>query len=334
MVSRRTPDILRREKLETTLPILLDLFVATKQTEGKSPNTIIWYQKRLGEFVRYLGDTPRLADFSINTARAFVAHLQERDSRFDNHPLVPRKEGGLSPFTIHSHVRAIKAFASWLHEEGFTTTNVMLRLKRPSLPKPMIEVLTDEELDRLVNSINPNTFLGLRLLTCTLLILDTGIRASELLGLKTDDINWQNDTLVVWGKGSKQRLVGFDPQTKKYLLRYINAFRPEPLNPNTGEVFLTVQGTPLSYNALAHMVKRAGQKADIPRLHPHLLRHTFAVKYLMNGGDVMTLKLILGHTTLEVTQMYMHLAESQVRIQQQRFSPVSRLKISNRKRRS
>ena len=91
----------------------------------------------------------------------------------------------------------------------------MLRLKRPTLPKPMIEVLTDEGLI-VVNSINPNTFLGLRLLTCTLLILDTGIPGQRAARAQADDINWQNDTLVVWGKGSKQRLVGFDPQTKKY----------------------------------------------------------------------------------------------------------------------
>jgi site-specific recombinase XerD len=115
-------------------------------------------------------------------------------------------------------------------------------------------------------------------------------------------------------------------------LRYINAFRPEPANPNTKEVLLSVGGTTLTYDALSHLVKRAGGNAKIPRLHSHLFRHTFAVKYLMNGGDVMTLKLILGHTSLDVTQVYMHLAESHVKIQHERFSPVSRLKIRQRKR--
>jgi integrase/recombinase XerC/integrase/recombinase XerD len=318
--------------METTLPVLLDLFVATKQTEGKSRNTTIWYNKRLSDFVRFIGEDPKLPDFTVANARAFVAHLQERVTRYDSHPISPIREGGLSAFTIHSYVRAIKAFSSWLNEEGFISTNVMSRMKRPALPKPMIEVLTDEEIDRLVNSLNPNTFLGLRLLTTVLLFLDTGIRASEILGLKVDDLDWANGTLRVWGKGNKQRQVSFDPQTKKYLLRYINAFRPEPANPNHKEILLSVQGTPLTYDALSHLVKRAGENVGIPRLHAHLFRHTFAVKYLMNGGDVMTLKLILGHTSLDVTQVYMHLAESQVKIQHERFSPVSRLKISHRKR--
>ena len=92
-----------------------------------------------------------------------------------------------------------------------------------------------------------------------------------------------------------------------------------------------MRGTPLTYDALAHLIKRAGRNVGIPRLHAHLLRHTFAVKYLMNGGDVMTLRLILGHASLDVTQGYMHLAASHVKIQQERFSPVSRLKIRYRK---
>lgn len=331
-MGHRTQDILRREKMETTLPVLLDLFIATKQSEGKSRNTTLWYRKRLTTFIRSIGDDPKLPDLTLANARAFVAQLQERETCYNGHPFRPVREGGLSAFTIHSYVRAIKAFSTWLHEEGFTPADVTRKLKRPSLPKPMIEILSDEEIERLVNSLNPKTFLGLRLLTICLLFLDTGIRASELLGLKLDDINWEIDTIRVWGKGNKQREVAFDAQTKKYLLRYINAFRPEPANPHTKEVFLSVQGTALTYNALAHLLKHVGENVGIARLHAHLFRHTFAVKYLMNGGDVMTLKLILGHASLDVTQVYMHLAASHVQIQQQRFSPVSRLKINYRKR--
>ena len=147
-----------------------------------------------------------MPELTLANARAFVAQLQERDTRYDDHPITPTQEGGLSPFTIHGYVRVIKAFASWLHEEGFTTANVMKRLKRPKLPKPVIEILTDEEIERLLNSFNPKTFLGLRMLIITLLLLDTGIRASELLGLELGDIDWGNDTIRVWGKGNKERI--------------------------------------------------------------------------------------------------------------------------------
>jgi site-specific recombinase XerD len=318
--------------MEITLPALIDLFTATKLTEGKSKTTIIWYKKRLSPFAKFLGEGARLPDLTLNAARSFVASLQEKTTRYDNHPIAPKKEGGLSAFTIHSYVRAIKSFANWLYDEGFTKQNLLAKLKRPQLPKPMIDILNDEEINRLVNSLNPNTFLGLRMMCVVLLFLDTGIRASELLGLKLDDIDWDSDTIKVCGKGSKERIVSFDPQTKKYLLRYLSAFRPKPANGNTQEVFLSVDGTPLTYCAIAHMIKRVGEGVDIPRLHPHLFRHTFAVHYLMLGGDLMTLKLILGHCDISVTQVYLHLAESHVKVQKERFSAVSRIKINHRKR--
>jgi site-specific recombinase XerD len=331
-MANKTADLLRRERMETTLPVFLDMFLATKQTEGKSGQTVAWYRKRLNHFLSYMGAEAKLPDITLPTVRSFVAYLQGKTSRYENHPLTKPQEGGLSTFTIHGYVRAVKAFTSWLYEEGHIKVNPLLKLKRPTLPKTMIEILTDDEIDRLVNSFNPNTMLGSRMLVMTLLFLDTGIRAGELLGIKVDDIDWESSTIKVTGKGNKQRMVAFDPQTAKYLRRYLNTFRPEPENPHTKTVFLSKTGTTLTYNALAQLVKRAGEEVDIPRLHPHLFRHTFAVKYLMNGGDVMTLKLILGHTSLDVTQVYMHLAESHVKIQQQRFSPVSRIKINHKKR--
>jgi site-specific recombinase XerD len=90
----------------------------------------------------------------------------------------------------------------------------------------------------------------------------------------------------------------------------------------------------MSYYGTAQCIKRLGKRAGVPRLHCHLFRHTFSVRYLMNGGDVMTLKLILGHSTLEVTQMYLHLAEAHVRLQHHKFSPVDRLGIRTRRRRN
>ena len=74
------------------------------------------------------------------------------------------------------------------------------------------------------------------------------------------------------------------------------------------------------------MIKRLGVRAGVPRLHPHLFRHTFAVRYLMNGGDIMTLKLILGHVDLSTTEMYLHLAQSHIQVQHNKFSPVDRLR--------
>ncbi|MHB1357014.1 MAG: tyrosine-type recombinase/integrase, partial [Anaerolineae bacterium] len=256
--------------MEITLPNLVDLFASTKQTEGRSPSTIEWYKYRLAQFLSFEGQGTRLIDLNIANVRAFIASLQARTTRFENHPLAPVQEGGLSPFTIHGYVRAIKAFSSWIYEEGFSKTNLLAKLKRPTLPKPVIEILNDAEIERLVNSSNPNTFLGARMMVMTLLLMDTGMRASELLGLTLDNVDFTENKLKVLGKGNKERIIGFDVQTKKYLLRYISTFRPTPANERIKEVVLAVDGTPLTYCALAHMVRRLGMKEGVPRLHAHL----------------------------------------------------------------
>lgn len=331
MMPGRTQTLIRREKMEMSFATLIELFLATKKTEGKSPKTISWYGEFLRKFEEFLGSEAKIGDFTVENARAFIAHLQSRNCRFENHPLSPKQEGGLSPYTIHGYVRTLKVFASWLAEEGFTSTNVLARLKAPKLPTPVIEILSQDEIEALVKHINPNCFLGSRLYAALLLLLDTGIRAQELCTLTVDNVFLNEDYIKVKGKGNKERLVPFCATTKKALLRYFTTFRPQP-GEGVNNFFLSAEGLPWRYSGLLQAIKRLGKAAGVPRLHPHLLRHTFAVNYLMNGGDVMTLKMILGHTSLEVTQIYMHLAETHVQLQHSKFSPVARLAINGRRR--
>ena len=322
----------RREKADIPLTDLINLFVLSKQIEGRSQKTLIWYRGHLDRFAEFAtGDRPvALRDLTIAEARAFIAHLQGRTTRYEDHRLRPLKQGGLSPHTIHAYVRTLKVFGNWLHEEGYTGSHPFARLKTPKLPETMIEILTDEEIGRLIKAVNPNCFLGARLYAILLLLLDTGIRASELCGLTMSNTFLQDGYVKVLGKGKKERIVPIGNATKRSLLRYVQMFRPEPTEQAMDQFFLSVNSEPFSYNGLALAIRRLGQSADVPRLHAHLFRHTFAVRYLMNGGDLMTLKLILGHTTLEVTQMYLHLAEAHVQIQHNRFSPVDRLQIAGR----
>ena len=147
-----------------------------------------------------------LKRFDLQTARSFVASLQAKESRYENHPVSPEKKGKLSAYTIHGYVRTLKVFSAWLYEEGFTTTDVLTKLKRPKLPQTMIEVLTDEEIGRIMDSINPNTYLGARLYTIVLLLLDTGIRADELLGLTVENTDVEGGRLKVRGYNGWRKL--------------------------------------------------------------------------------------------------------------------------------
>lgn len=322
--------------MEIKLSDLVSLFIDTRATENKSRQTLLWYRKRLGHFLRFVGDEATIKDLNLQNARSFVAHLQAKDSRYQNHPIAPTQEGGLSQHTIHGYVRALKAFSRSLTTEGFFNRDPLERLNRPKLPQTVIETLTDEEIKRLLASINPNCMLGARALVIVVMLLDTGIRASELLSLTLGNTDLSGDRLKVMGKGSKERIVPLSPAAKKVLMRWLSTFRPEAQDPHFEEVLLSAEGTPLSYTALAHIIKRLGEKAGVDRLHAHLFRHTFAVRYLVAGGDAFTLRSILGHNDISTTQVYMHLADAQVAVRYNAFSPLSNIegiKIGGRRKR-
>lgn len=331
----RTRELLRRERMQMGLREAIELFLIAKQIEAKSPRTIGWYRNLLIHFAKHVGDGKgaKLKDVSIDDAREFIASFQARTTRYDDHPYREQQEGGLSPSTIHAYVRTLKVFGTWLYEDGVTRHNLFARLKRPKLPKPVIKILAEQEIHSILDSINPNCFLGARQNLIVLLLLDTGIRASELCSLTLPNIYEEENKIVVKGKGRKERTVPFASATKRALMRYVNTWRPEPLGGGTDTLILSVNGTPLTYNGLSLAIRRLGKRAGVPRLHAHLFRHTFAVLYLMNGGDVMSLKRILGHTTLDVTQAYIHLAEAHVKVQHQKFSPVDRLGLGRGRRR-
>lgn len=325
----RTREALRRERMETTLSVLVELFITTKQTEGRSANTISWYRRMLGRFVEHAGDIP-LRELSVETARAFVASLQAQAERWQDHPYKKAEEGGLSGNTVQAYVRALKAFSAWLQEEGYTPTDRFEKLKRPKVGKAVIEILSEEEIRRIYACINPNCFLGARLHTVISLLLDTGMRAEELCTLKLKDVHLEEGYLKVHGKGDKERIVPLGATTKKSVLRYLSTWR-QPAHEGVTELVVSDEGTALTYSGLKQMIKRLGVRASVPRLRPHLFRHSFAVNYLMAGGDLRSLQLILGHERISTTEIYLRLADQHLAVQHARFSPLDRLGIAGKK---
>lgn len=316
----------RRKIVDSNIRLFIDEFITVKQTEGRSPNTIKWYKHMLYRFADYLGDDIRLKDFTVDRARGYIAKLQATDTRYDEHPFQKQKRGGLSAYSIHGYVRTLKVFSRWLFDEGYTPTDVLVRVRRPKLPQTVVNVLTDEEINKLFAELQPGTFTGSRNLALYLLLFDTGIRASELCNLTLENTDFQKGEIKVVGKGNKERIVPIVGNTKTALASYIHYYRPET---DAQEVFVTFEGTPYRYDALIHAMKRLGKKLGIPRLHPHLFRHSFAVKWLMNGGDEITLQKTLGHTSLEVTKLYLHLSNAQMQARHDQYSPVGKLNLKS-----
>jgi site-specific recombinase XerD len=312
---------------------IIGTYVLSCMAEGKSPKTIEWYSSNLKRFSHYLGEsTPGISveEIGVAEARGFIYHLQREVRRWEERTDV-RDDKPLSAHSVQVYARTIKAFWSWLVAEGVIETNVMLRLKLPKVPRKVMPTFSREELGRMLSLPDRNTAPGFRDYVIVLVLLDTGIRLSELVTLEVGRIDFGQSCFLVEGEGGKERLVPFGTEVRRALRRYVGSYRPEPVHWETREVFLTVRGLPLKARGVQSMVTRLGERAGIvgTRCSPHTFRHTFARQYLMCGGDVFSLQRILGHTSLEVVKLYVNLEAGDIAQQHRKFSPVDRLRQSS-----
>jgi site-specific recombinase XerD len=169
---------------KTGIPLsnLVEGFALYNRTTNKSPRTVNWYTERLGLFLRFAGEDATLADISIANVRRFIAELQGRTVRNPNNPNFA-KQGPLSSSYIQSFARALRAFSSWLYEDGYTDTNILRPLKPPKVQQKLVEVLSDAEIERLLAVFDRNDPYGCRHYATVFTMLDAGLRASELLDL-------------------------------------------------------------------------------------------------------------------------------------------------------
>lgn len=312
------------ERLE--LRDLIGYWEFHNRTEGKSPATVRWYNHTLAMFERFLeqeGRSTLLADVGEPEVRAYIAYLQQK-RKWDDTDRCPTSQELITPGGIQNRVRALKAFFAWLHREGYTKSYRLERLANYKIPARVADVLSEEEIRRVLAACDVKTDWGARAHAILTLMLDAGLRLSEVTGLRTADVDLEAGWLKVLGKGGKERIVPFGAATQRTLWRYLNHYRPEPLGPDV-YFFLTLDGRPLGPSGLQSTIKRIARRSGVERLHPHLCRHTFATRYLINGGDVFSLQQILGHTTLEMVRRYVNLASAHVAVQHRKFSPMDRI---------
>lgn len=322
------------EKRNFPLEKLIRHFEAHNRSEGKSPRTVEWYSRVLSQFLKYLeeqGHSTYLGDLTVGVAREFVLHLQTR-VKWGSHPFIPSSDGKLSAMSVQNYVRGLRAFFSWLHREGYTDEHILARLRPPKAPQKLVEVLTEEEIARILACLDADTASGCRDMAMVITFLDCGVRLSELTGLWLADAHIDEGYLKVMGKGSKERIVPIGNLARKALQRYVFHFRPESFLEDQDYLFLTLDGKPMSANAVKLVFARLAQRSGVKRLHVHLCRHTFATNYLMNGGNVFFLQQILGHTSLEMVRRYVTVASEQVAVQHGRFSPMDRMNVGRLRR--
>ena len=184
------------DKSNIDLSILKQHYEVNNKTEGKSPKTVSWYNEVLHLFLNYLkcqGMSTSLEDVGEWEVRQFILHLQEK----------PGLRGPTSSHTIANRVRALRAFFAWVHRKGYTQHHVLQDLKVPKTKDQVIEPLTPDEIRRIFAAINPRTVLGSRNTALLSLMLDTGLRLSEVATLKDLDVHFEDRYVKVLGKGDK-----------------------------------------------------------------------------------------------------------------------------------
>jgi site-specific recombinase XerD len=310
-----------------TVDELISHYALSNQADSKSPKTIAWYSDILNQFSAYLKTESylcHLSAISLDIVRGYVLYLRHKP-KFKGHPFTPTQADYLSPRTVQCHVRALKAFSSWLYSEGYTKENRLKNVKLPKAPITVMEPLTPHETKRIIASINKKTRTGTRNNAIFVTLLDTGLRASEAASITLNNLNLTDGHIKVIGKGAKERIVPIGEYVQMTLWSYIDKVRPEPAIPDFNNLFLSPNGEPITGNTIKLIFSRLAKRSGVERLHAHLCRHTFAINYLVNGGDIFSLKEILGHASLDMVNHYLHFTSSQITAQHHKYSPMDKL---------
>ena len=312
------------ETSNLALENLIQGFRLSCQTEGKSPKTIEWYYSFLDRFRRFL----ILSNYPANINRINKDHIRLFIRYLQEEARTPHSNKPLSIATIQGYVRTLKAFFSWALREEYVDTNPMKKIPVPKGTIKIVNTFAHEQIRNLLHICRNTNGLGYRNLTVFLLLIDTGLRVSELVGIELSDVNLVEGYIKIRkAKGNKERQVPIGSLVQKTLWKYINNCRSKPLTRKITKLFLSDNGIPITKSGVQQMVRRSGRQAGISgvRCSCHTFRHTFAKNYLLNGGDIFSLQKILGHSSLASVRVYLNLFTDDIKKQHQRFSPVDNL---------
>ena len=261
--------------------------------QGMSEHTLESYSRELVRLRNFLGGKP-WAKVSTEELRGYLSELLEL---------------GLSPRSVFHHLAVIRSFYRFLLLEEMVDSDPSEELEFPKLAKKLPQVLSEEEVKKLLETCEARSVRGIRDRAILELLYACGLRVSELVGLQLDQLHLQADYLVIYGKGKKERLVPIGEIAREWLERYLKESRPQ-LDPGgtSRYVFVRKGGKPLSRQSVFKLVKKTALKAGISReISPHTLRHSFATHLLEGGADLRVVQVLLGHSSITATQIYTHL---------------------------
>ena len=294
----------------TSLKSLVRGFVLTKRTDDKSPRTVGYYEGNLRRFLWYVEkqdcpeDARLITEWHIREFLAYTASEGDRWGLKGNGSESSQKRA--SHLTVHHYYAVLKAFFNWCVREGFLTDSPLSKVNIPN-PKPkVIQPYTPKEIAQMLEVCRYDyqhnaKFLGSRNMAIILILLDTGLRVSEIASIKVKDVDGERGWIKVQGKGDKERVVRIGATAQKALWRYL-VHRSDNERP---ELWLTEEGRPLRSTGIQIMVKRLKQRAGVTSNgNCHRFRHTFALNFLRVDRNPFNLQYLLGHSDLKMVRHY------------------------------
>lgn len=260
----------------TNIESLAQGYILNCRCEGKSPKTITIYQQILKTFLWFCNQNhypTQPKSINADHIREFLWYLSNKTNRWGSNNPATKKPA--SKTTVSDYHRSLRTFFKWLEREQLITENPFNHLKIPKTASKIIQALTTNEVKQLFKTCSGKNAFETRNKAIISILLDCGLRISELAGLTLRDVSLTNGTLLVRkGKGGKQRTVRIGTQAQKALWRYVSIYRKGQSN----RLFLNRIGEPLDVVGMTILIKRLGDKAKI-KVHPHKLRHTFAISF-------------------------------------------------------
>ena len=283
-------------------------------------------EKHIKEFIKYLHNEKRYPETTI------TSYQKDLDNYYGfiilkkiNYKKITKEEIRsylkyldqlkYSKTTISRILSTLRHFYQYLMIHKVVEVNVFKLIKNPKKDKQLPNFLQSDELEKIFDSINLDTPLGIRNRLIVELLYASGLRVSELTNLDIEDINLNNKEIRVLGKGSKERIVFFGEYAKKYLELYLTNSRPELENDTKAKkLLLNNNGNPITTRGIQLIIDNIVRDASLKHnISPHVLRHTFATDLLNNGADLKSVQELLGHSSLSTTQIYTHITNERLR---------------------
>ena len=276
---------------------------------GLSQNTLAAYRADLTALARWLGERKvAVTRTSRNDLLAFIAW---------------RVEAGARPRSTARQLSSFRRFFRYLVREGSLKEDPTAQIAMPKIGRSLPKSLTEDEVEALLAAPVASDPLGHRDRTMLEVLYATGLRVSELVNLKHNQVNLNQGVIRIVGKGNRERLIPLGEESVRWLAEFVRGPRAEILlERQTDYLFPTRRGDRMTRQAFWHIIKRYARKAGVQKeLSPHTLRHAFATHLLNHGADLRVVQMLLGHSDLSTTQIYTHVARERMKELHQQHHP-------------